>query len=86
MKTGVIIYITGDMPSNWNEKLSDALALLNIKADAIEIVISKLEYNDIHYAWWRLITRGIHSISCKLAVFNSSMELMLTGKELRLCG
>ena len=86
MKTGVIVYVTGNVPDKWDDDLGKIIQCLGIQVDRIEVVVSKFRSYDIHDAWWRLISKGVQSISCKLAVFDSSEGLKLTGKELRLCG
>jgi len=86
MKLGIILYIVGDLPDDWNEDVANIIKQLGIQADAVEIVVSSPGSYDIHDAWWRLSTRGIHKIMCKLALFDEMDNLIFTGKELRLSG
>jgi len=86
MKRGVIVYIAGDVPNEWNEDLNEMINCLGVQADIVEVVASTFGSYDIHYAWWKLVSKGVQSISCKLAMFDSEEKLRFTGKELRLCG
>jgi len=86
MKRGVILYITGNIPNTWNEDISGLLEEMDDDVDKVEVVLSAFESYDIHYAWWKLLMNGIQRISCRLAVFEDTRTLRLTGKELRLCG
>ncbi len=86
MKRGVILYITGNVPDDWNEDLQEMVNCLDAQADMVEVVVSGFGSYDIHYAWWKLVTKGIQCISCKLVLFDSLEGLKFTGKELRLCG
>ncbi len=86
MKTGVIIYITGDESS---ETLSDAGTVaekLNIRADRVEIISQDTGHFDIQDAWRSLVTKGMQHVVCKLAKFSAKGDIQLTGHELRLCG
>ena len=86
MKTGIIIYLVGDIPDDWNEDVVEIAKKLGIHTDAVEIVSSKPDGYDVHYAWWRLLTQGIQEVVCKLVLFDAPDNLSFTGKELRLCG
>lgn len=86
MKKGIIIYITGKVPEGADEDILKMTNCQDIHADAVEIVISKFESEDIHYAWWKLVTKGSHNIHCKSAFFDTSGNLVFTGRELKLFG
>jgi hypothetical protein len=85
VKTGLIIYAVG----NDTENLIDDATLqgeIPAWADIVEIVAPSNGHYDIHDAWWKLITRGMQRIICKMAEINDSGNIILTERELRLCG
>ncbi len=86
MKTGMIVYVAGKVPDQWDEDPVPAMAGSESPADACEFVISGCGGYDIHYAWWRLLTRGMRRVVCRTAVFDKTDQLVFTGKEMRLCG
>jgi hypothetical protein len=86
MKTGVIIYIVGNVPDDWDEDINKMNNHSAIQADTIEVVVSNFGSYDVHYAWWKLVTKGMQIINCRLALFDRAKKLTLTGKDLRLCG
>ena len=85
MKTGAIIYITGGDDQD-NFDVYDAARKLELKADRVEVVLSRSSHFDIMDAWWLLTTKGMNRIVCLLATIKDQSELVLTGRELRLCG
>ncbi len=86
MKTGFIIYAAGNPPQDWNEERENGIRNLLPGADAVEIITSETGHFDVLDAWYELVTKGISLIVCKLAVFNESGQMTLTGRDLRLCG
>ena len=86
MKSGVIVYAAGEAPKNWTEKDETRITFDQFKADAIEIITSRTGHFDVLDAWWYLLTRGTAHIVCKMAKFNDSGELVLTGREFRVYG
>lgn len=86
MKTGVIIYIAGKLPDGWDLDAINIQHRLGVQGDSVEVVLSNVSSDDIHFAWWKLIAKGMQIVICKLAIFDSLKDLQLTGKELRLCG
>jgi hypothetical protein len=84
MKTGVILYIAGDMQTDSDPEA--AVKELKLNADRVEIVASSAGYFDVADAWWSLLARGMHRIVCEIAEFTGEGELRLTGRSLRLCG
>jgi len=85
MKTGAIVYITGGgNQDNFDE--DRAVKKLNIQADRVEIVSSGSAHFDIMDAWWLLTAKGMKQIICMTATIKEQSELVLTGRELRLCG
>ncbi len=85
MKTGVILYVIGrdSKACNYSKVKEDTL---HLSADCVEIVSETDGHSDISYAWWHLLTRGMQRIICKIAYRSSSGELVMSGRELRLCG
>jgi len=86
MKTGVIIYVTGNGEDDNRIDFEQAVQRLHIEADRVEIVTSQYTDFDIMYAWWRLAAKGMKKIVCRLAEVRNHSTLKLTGRELVLCG
>jgi hypothetical protein len=86
MKTGLIIYVIGREPADWNEDSELTTIKENIKADLVEIITVKTGHFDVSDAWWSLLTRGMKRIVCRIGEFTPKGNLSLTGNELRLCG
>jgi len=86
MKTGIIVYAAGKPPQDWNEECEQGVRDLLTGVDAVEIITSETGHFDVPDAWYTLVSKGISLVVCKLAVFNESGQMQLTGRELRLCG
>jgi hypothetical protein len=86
MKTGLIIYATGDPPRNWTETDSDVTGKIGWKPEMVKIITRTSGHFDIHDAWFELVSKGMAHIVCKMASFNDLGEMVLTGREFRLCG
>ena len=86
MKTGTILYITGNEPVNTNLTKTGIFNQLKIKSDYMEFVSDKSGHADIHDAWFSLTVRGMHLINCRIATFNSYGKLELSSREMRLKG
>lgn len=86
MKTGVIIYITGDESSEDVPDVRTVAEKLNIRADRVEIISRNSGHYDIPDAWRSLIIRGMQHVVCKLARLSPKGDIQLTDHELRLCG
>jgi len=56
------------------------------QADLIEIITTQTGHFDILDAWWDLLSKGMSLVTCKMAVFSESGEIVFTGKKLKLCG
>ena len=86
MKTGAIVYVAG------SEKMKDdfdgerAVRRLNLKADRIEVVSSRVGHFNVMDAWWMLLAKGMSRIVCLIAEVVNGSELKLTGRELRIWG
>jgi hypothetical protein len=85
MKTGLIIYVVGNDRENFIDE-AKLQGQIPAWADIVEIVAQNNGHYDIHDAWWKLIARGMQRIICKIAEINDSEKIILTQKELRLCG
>jgi hypothetical protein len=85
MKTGLIIYVTGDDADLDADKQAH-LFRERLKASRVEIVSKNHGHNDISDAWLSLTTKGMHQIICLLASSSESGNLLLQGRQLRLCG
>jgi hypothetical protein len=86
MKSGLIIYVAGNAPDSWTEENEVSIKNTESKADLIEIITTKTGHFDIIDAWRELTTRGMSTITCKLACFNDAGSIEMTNKTLRLCG
>ncbi len=86
MKSGVIIYVAGNAPENWTEDDEAHIKSTEPEADLVEIITTKTGHFDVLDAWRDLLSRGMSLITCKMAIFNESGEIKMTGQELRLCG
>ncbi len=86
MKTGIIIYVVGEVPLYWSEKDEINIRKLDSRADAVEIITTRTGHFDVLDAWWSLTSRGMARIICRLAEFSYTGNLILTGRELRLSG
>ena len=86
MKSGVIIYVAGSAPETWTEDDEVSIKNAEAEADLVEIITTRTGHFDVLDAWRDLISRGMSLITCKMAIFNESGEIKMTGRELRLCG
>lgn len=86
MKSGLIIYVVGKEPVNWDADYELMVIKQNTKADLIEIITAKTGHFDVFDAWWSLLTRGMKQITCMIGEFSPKGSLTLTDRKLRLCG
>jgi len=86
VKTGLIVYVVGKEPADWDVDAQSTTIKQNIKADLVEIITVKTGHFDISDAWCSLLTRGMKRIVCRIGKFTSTGNLALTGNELHLCG
>ncbi|MCP3921157.1 MAG: hypothetical protein GY714_01095 [Desulfobacterales bacterium] len=84
MKRGLILYITGNEPTNLNLNSKNIAKMIGTD-DTIEFVSESSGRSDLHEAWFNLVVKGNHSIKCQLAKFGSDGSLQLTDKEMRIC-
>ena len=85
MKTGVIVYVSGnpEQENSFDEKT--ATQKLGLKADIIEFVFSNGKHFDIMDAWWKLTVKGMRRIVCMAAQLIDSTMVRPTGREMQLC-
>lgn len=86
MKSGVIIYVAGSAPESWTEDDETLIKASEPDADLIEVITTKTGHFDILDAWRDFISRGMQTITCKMAVFSECGQIEFTGNRLRLCG
>ena len=86
MKTGLIVYVVGTEPVDWDANSEMRAIKLSSRADLIEIITVKSGHFDVLDAWWSLLTRGMKRIVCIIGEFTPSGNLTLKGRKLCLCG
>jgi len=86
MKTGVIIYATGNPPNDWSEEREKEACEFTDQGDLVRIITRVTGHFDVLDAWFELTSKGRSLIICKLASFDEEGKMRLTGRELRLCG
>jgi len=86
MKSGLIIYVVGNEPTNWDADSELITIKQNTKADLVEIITVQTGHFDIIDAWWSLLSKGMQRITCMIGEFSSTGNLTITNRELRLCG
>lgn len=86
MRTGLIVYVVGTEPDNW-DAASETMALKQKKkADMVEIITDRTGHYDVLDAWRTLLCRGMKRISCIIGEFSPGGNLTLKNRELHLCG
>ena len=87
MKTGAIIYVTGESDcTRISEDQGTFMKKFGLKADRWEIITHDTGHADIHDAWWSLLTQGMQQVICMLAEVDKNGEMQPTGRKMRLCG
>lgn len=86
MKSGLIIYVVGKEPVNWDADYELMVIKQNTKADLVEIITANTGHFDVLDAWWSLLARGMKRITCTIGKFSPAGNLILTSRKLRLCG
>jgi len=85
MKTGLIVYVVGTEPADWNA----ASEMKNIRqisrVDLVEIITAQWGHFDVLDAWWSLLTRGMKQVICMIGEFTPNGHLTLQGRKLCLC-
>jgi len=86
MKSGLIIYVVGKEPVNWDADYELMVIKQNTKADLVEIITANTGHFDVLDAWWSLLTKGMQRIVCMIGEFSPTGSLTITDRKLRLCG
>jgi len=86
MRTGLIVYVVGAEPPDWDVEGEIKTVKEKHKADLVEIITGSSGYFDVHDAWWPLLTRGMKRVTCIIGEFSPKGGLVFTGSALRLCG
>jgi len=86
MKTGLIVYVVGTEPADWDVYSELRTIKQYIKADRVEIITVKSGHFDVLDAWWSLLTKGMQKIVCMIGEFNPNGSLALKERQLCLCG
>ncbi|MFO7971513.1 MAG: hypothetical protein R6U40_07165 [Desulfobacterales bacterium] len=86
MKSGLIIYVVGKEPPNWDAEFDLITIKKNTKVDLVEIITAQTGHFDVLDAWRSLLTKGMQRITCIIGEFSPVGNLTLTNRELRLCG
>ena len=63
MRTGIIVYVTGEPPKSWTFHAEADRKRLGLDADAVEWIAADTGEADIHHAWWALQRRWAGSAS-----------------------
>jgi hypothetical protein len=85
MKTGIIVYVTGD-DARMDADRQARLVKERMNASRVEIVSKNHGHNDVSDAWWSLTAKGMHRIICLMASCSGADNLLLQGRQIRLCG
>ncbi len=86
MKTGIIVYIIGNMttPDSFDEQ--SAKESLGVSADRVSFVFSGENDDDIACEWWAMTVKGMSRVVCMVGELVNSSGVRLTGRELQLAG
>jgi hypothetical protein len=85
MKTGLIVYVVGTEPADW-DAASEIKAIRQIsQADLVEIITAQWGHFDILDAWWSLLARGMKQVICMIGEFTPNGHLTLQDRKLCLC-
>jgi len=86
MKTGLIVYVVGKEPADWDADSEFKIIKQCISADRIEIITEQSGHFDVLDAWWSLLTGGMKRIVCMIGEFTPNGSLALKERQLCLCG
>jgi hypothetical protein len=85
MKTGIIVYVTGD-DAQMDVDQQARLVKESMHASGVEIVSKHHGHHDISDAWWSLTAKGMHRIICLIAEYSVAGILKFTDRQIRLFG
>jgi hypothetical protein len=86
MKTGLIVYVVGTEPVDWDADYELRAIKQRSQADLVEIITVTSGHFDVSDAWWSLLTRGMKRIVCIIGEFMPNGNLTLKERKLCLCG
>jgi hypothetical protein len=86
MKTGLIVYVVGAEPVDWDADSQLRAIKQSSQADLVEIITVKSGHFDVLDAWWSLLSRGMNRIVCIIGEFTPNGDLTLKKRKLCLCG
>jgi len=86
MKTGLIVYVVGREPVEWDGNSQLKTIKQTSRADLVEIITETSGHFDILDAWLFLLTRGMKRIVCIIGEFTPNGNLNLKERKLCLCG
>ena len=86
MKTGLIVYVVGTEPADWDADSQLKAIKQSSRADLVEIITVKSGHFDVLDAWRSLLTRGMKRIVCIIGEFTPNGNLTLKERKLCLCG
>jgi hypothetical protein len=84
MKKGTILFVTEgrDLMQDDSVNLKQALDLLGVQA--VSLATSE---DDVAYAWWKMVAKGMHHVSLLRAVYHAGdRHVEFHGPALRLWG
>jgi hypothetical protein len=86
MKTGLIVYVVGTEPANWDAASEMKTIKQFSQADLVEIITTQSGHFDVLDAWWSLLARGMKHVICMIGEFTPNGYLTLQDRRLCLCG
>jgi hypothetical protein len=86
MKTGLIVYVVGTEPVDWDATSELTAIKQHRQVDMVEIITVRSGHFDVLDAWWSLLTRGMKRIVCIIGEFTPNGNLTLKERQLFLCG
>lgn len=81
MKKGIIVCVNGEAPEKWHRDDETDFRSKLSGFDAVRITTPEIMPFQLQHIWMRLLSTGIMHIVVKMAIFNTSGELVLTGKQ-----
>jgi hypothetical protein len=85
MKTGLIVYVVGTEPADWDAAYEMKSIRQICQADRVEIITAQWGHFDVLDAWWSLLTRGMKQVICMIGEFAPNGRLTLQERKLCLC-
>ncbi|MGA7145074.1 MAG: hypothetical protein WBY47_11270 [Desulfobacterales bacterium] len=85
MKTGLIVYVVGTEPADWDAAFEMKTIRQISRVDSVEIITAQWGHFDVLDAWWSLLTRGMKQVICMIGEFTPNGHLTLQGRKLCLC-